>query len=155
MNGVWRTLGTVLLVLAAARSVSAQPSPPSEVGSVCVLPHVKRADARTQSPDVPPAAREYSLRLDGGQWVSLSSQERVLLTGIPRAGRHKVAIRGDGRPFVAFTFTFRGFRAPQLCLLQSDMYLTWQLYASRDSFAACRCDGVEPVTWKPGPRGGR
>ena len=61
--------------------ISARPSDAQtadlETGSLCVLPHVKPADAPMQSPDVPPAADTYSLRMDGGEWVPLSPERRA------------------------------------------------------------------------------
>src|SRR5205085_1828728 len=124
-------------------------------GSLCVLPHVKKADAFRQSPEVPPAAEQYSLRLDDGNWVPLSSQSPVLLADIPRAGRHKVLIRGDGKPFSAFTFTFEELHATDLCLSQSGLYLVWRFHPSAASYVPCRCAGIEPAGWAASPTGRR
>jgi hypothetical protein len=83
---------------------------------------------------VPPAAKHYALRLDGG---------------IPYAGRHKVVIRGDGKPFVAFSFSFAEYESTELCLMQRDMYLDWVLARSKESFKVCHCKGIAPASWTP------
>jgi len=88
-----------------------------------MLPHVKKAEALRQSPTVPPAAETYSLRLDDGRWVALSANSPALLAGIPLTGRHKVSIRGDGKPFSAFNFTFDELHTTNVCVSQSPLYL--------------------------------
>jgi hypothetical protein len=152
-----RDLWTVLLVAAIVAGVESPvggQSPQSQkVGSLCVLPHVRKADARGQSPEVPPAAENYSLRIDSGRWVTLSAQSPVLLADIPRAGRHKVFIRGDGRPFSAFTFAFDELGSTDLCLAQNDLYLIWQFHPSSARYAPCRCNGIAPIAWTGGPQG--
>jgi hypothetical protein len=140
----WQSLSAIVLVL----TVQAPTHPPGAAGSLCILPHVRLADAHTGSPDMPPPAEKYTLRLDGGRWVALSPESRILLVEIPLAGRHRVAIRGDGRPWAAFTFAFKD-STPTLCLYQNDLYLWWQLAIPRESFAACRCSGVESTPWQP------
>jgi hypothetical protein len=134
----------VLLIAAAALASPGQTAPAPAVGSLCILAHPALANATTSGGDMPPAA-SYTLRIDGGRWVQLSTKTSVLLKDIPYAGRHKVAIRGDGRPWAAFTLTFND--APDLCLYQNDFYLWWQLFRVRDSFASCRCKGVTPTPW--------
>jgi hypothetical protein len=147
MNERLVTFVLIAEILIAGRSVWAQSRHTPNVGSLCVLPHVKKVDALRQSPEVPPAAEEYSRRLDGGNWVVLSSQSPVLLAEIPLAGRHKVFIRGDGKPFSAFTFTFEELRATNLCLSQSGLYLVWRFHPPAESYVQCRCTGVEPAAW--------
>jgi hypothetical protein len=120
-------------------------------GSLCVLPHVPRAQATTRSPEMPPAAEHYSLRLDGGALVPLSATAAVLLADIPLEGRHKVAISGDGQPFSAFSFSFKEQGRPDACLSQSGLYLTWRFHPSPD-YKGCRCEGIAPTRWAK-PRG--
>jgi len=136
----------LLFILVARLSSSAQTDPAQAVGSLCILAHPTKAGARGGSPEMPPPAEKDTLRLDGGRWVELSTKTSVWLTDIPRVGRHKVAIRGDGRPGAAFTFTFD---APErdLCLYQNDSYGWWQLTLPRQSFPSCRCKGVDPSSW--------
>lgn len=146
--------GLVCIVLWLAVSIPAhaqpaQTGPAPNAGSVCVLASVPLAEVRGQSPSVPPAAKEYTLRLDGGPWVPLSSKSSRLLDAIPYAGRHKVVIRGDGKPFVAFSFSFAEYESSDLCLVQNDMYLDWMLVRSQDWFKVCRCKGVAPAAWAP------
>ena len=145
-----RYLIILTVVVAGASSAAAQARTDATSGSLCVLPHVKRARARTQSPEVPPAAEHYSLRLDGGAWVPLSAQTAVLLADIPLTGTHRIAIRGDGRPFSAFSFSFSSRH--DLCLSQSGLYLTWRFHPSPD-YAGCQCRGIAPVRWTAGRRG--
>lgn len=123
-------------------------------GSICVLPYLRPAQMprRSGDPKAPPPAETYSIRLDTGKWVALSTQSPILLAGIPQDGRHRVAIRGDGRPYAAFTFAFGELKDTDLCLWQNDMYQTWNLWASRDSFKACRCHDVNPAPWAATPR---
>ena len=121
------------------------------LGSICVLPHLLPEQMPYRGGDAVPPTRTYAIRLDGGPWVPLSTQTSVLLAGIPRAGRHRVAIRGDGKPYTAFTFRFDvpvpG--AGALCLYQNDMYQTWQLHLVRQSFRSCRCQSIAPSAWQP------
>src|SRR5687767_2828555 len=117
------TFVIVGLILTAVRPADRQPRGNQNIGSLCVLPHVKKADALRRSPDVPPAAERYALRLDDGNWVPLSSASPVLLADIPRVVRHRVVIRGDEKPFSTFTFTFEELHAKDLCLSQSGLYL--------------------------------
>ena len=121
-------------------------------GSLCVLPHVERSTSTTSSPEVPPAAEHYTLRLDGGLWVPLSAQTSVLLADIPLQGTHKVAIRGDGRPFAAFSFSFSEFQRPDLCLSQSGLYLTWRFHPS-PQYNGCQCKGVTAASWADAGKG--
>jgi hypothetical protein len=146
----------VALMLAAASTSSpgAQARADATTGSLCVLPHVARAQATTRSPEVPPGAEHYSLRLDGGAWVPLSAQTSVLLADIPLQGSHKVAIKGDGRPFSAFSFSFTEFGRPDLCLSQSGLYLTWRFHPS-PTYSGCRCKGITPAEWTGAARGSR
>jgi hypothetical protein len=138
----------VALMLAAASTTwpGAQALPDVTTGSLCVLPHVERAQAHRSSPMVPPPAEHYSLRLDGGAWVPLSARTAVLLADIPLQGTHKVAIRGDGRPFSAFSFSFAEFDRSDLCLSQNDLYLTWGFHPS-PKYSGCRCKGITPAKW--------
>jgi hypothetical protein len=121
------------------------------VGSICVLPHLLPEQMPYRGGDALPPTRTYAIRLDGGPWVPLSTHTPVLLAGVPHAGQHRVAIRGDGKPYTAFTFRFDVPvpRADALCLYQNDMYQTWQLHLVRQSFKACRCQGVAPSAWQP------
>jgi hypothetical protein len=147
---------TLMLALSTASSPSAQARSDATTGTLCVLPHVQRGQARTGSPDVPPAAEHYALRLDGGSWVAMSAQTSVLLADIPLEGAHKVAIRGDGRPFSAFSFSFAELGRSDLCLSQSGLYLTWRFHPS-PAYGGCRCQGIKPAAWAgpaSGPRGG-
>src|SRR3954470_7024003 len=141
----------VALILSAAstRFVSGKATASNPTGSLCVLPHVKRANATTRSPDVPPAAEHDALRLDGGAWVPLSAQTAVLLTDIPLQGRHKVVITGDGRPFSSFSFSFTELRRSDLCLSQSGLYRTWRFHPS-PAYSGCRCEGITPAVWTGG-----
>ena len=136
----------IAMLLAAASTASPGAQARATTGSLCVLPHVDRAQAKTSSPEVPPAAEHYSLRLDGGDWVPLSVQTSVLLADIPLEGKHKVAIRGDGRPFSAFSFSFTELGRPDLCLSQSGLYLTWRFHPS-PAYTGCRCKGITPAAW--------
>jgi hypothetical protein len=144
---VRRRLVTALGILIAACQPSSASG--SKEGSVCVLPYLRPADMprRSGDPKAPDPAESYSIRLDNGRWLALSTQKATLLTGIPQDGRHRVAIRGDGRPYAAFSFTFAELKATDLCLWQNDLYQTWNLWASRDSFKACRCGDVAPAHW--------
>jgi hypothetical protein len=81
--------------------------------------------------------------------VPLSSQTSRFLVSIPSAGRHKVVIRGDGKPFVAFSFSFAQYESTALCLMQRDMYLDWVMTQSKGSFKVCQCKGVAPASWAP------
>jgi hypothetical protein len=117
---------TLTLALASTSSSGAQARNGATTGSLCVLPHAEQAQAKTSSPEVPPAAEHYSLRLDGGAWVPLSPKTSVLLADIPLHGTHKVAIRGDGRPFSAFSFSFTPLGRSNACLSQSGLNLTWR-----------------------------
>jgi hypothetical protein len=146
------TRATVAVVIAiagaSARTATQQPA----TGSLCILPHVKQEASIGGSPEVPPAAKRYDLRLDDGRWVPLSSDTRVLLAAVPLAGRHRVDIRGDGKPFSVFRFTFD--RIPVVdgmrgCLMQNDLYMVWQFHPSTTRVKACRCTGVEPSPWTP------
>lgn len=92
-------------------------------------------------------AEAYTIRLDGRTWIPLSTSERVLIANIPRNGRHRVAIRGDGRPWAAFSLTFDADRPPDLCLYQNGFYLWWQMFNVRDSSKSCRCEGVQSVPY--------
>jgi hypothetical protein len=138
----------VVLMLAAASTASprGQARADTATGSLCVLPHVERAQAKTRSPEVPPGAEHYSLRLDGGAWVPLSARNSVLLAEIPLQGTHKVAIKGDGRPFSAFSFSFTELGRSDLCLSQSGLYLTWRFHPS-PAYSGCRCKAVTPAAW--------
>ncbi len=137
----------VAMVAVIEVPVAGQSTPSQNVGSLCVLPHVRKADVMMQSPDVPPAAENYSLRLDNGRWVPLSPDSSVLLADIPRAGRHRVIIRGADKPFSAFAFTFDEFPATDLCLVQNSLYLIWQFHPSSARYAPCRCKGITPIAW--------
>jgi len=139
-------VAVALLLAASTASPGAQARAEATTGSLCVLPHVERAQAITSSPEVPPAAERYSLRLDGGAWVALSAHSAVLLADIPLQGTHKVAIRGDGRPFSAFSFSFTEIGRSDLCLSQSGMYLTWRFHPS-PAYSGCRCKGMTPARW--------
>jgi hypothetical protein len=141
----------VTLLLSAANVAWSVAQAPADVttGTLCVLPHVERAKATTSSPELPPAAEHYSLRLDGGSWVPLSAQTSVLLTDIPLKGTHKVAISGDGRPFSAFSFSFTELGRSDLCLSQSGIYLTWRFHPS-PQYNGCRCMGIAPAPWTGG-----
>jgi hypothetical protein len=143
------TLSLVLIVVATL-SNGAQSDSATAMGTLCILAHPAKAEMRTGSPEMPPPAEQYTLRLDDGRWVTLSTKTSVLLTDIPHAGRHRVAIRGDGRPWAAFTF---GFDPPErdLCLYQNNFYGWWQLMPPRQSFRSCRCQGVEPTSWRLTP----
>ena len=123
--------------------------PESAVGSICVLRHLLPEQMPRRGADSLPPTRTYAIRLDGGPWVPLSTKTDVLLAGIPRAGRHKVAIRGDGKPYTAFTLRFDPKGPDALCLYQSDMYQTWQVRWTKQSFKQCRCQGIEPSAWQP------
>ena len=149
---VTRYVIVLTFVVASAASGGAQARGDATTGSLCVLPHVERTQAKTQSPEVPPAAEHYSLRLDGGAWVPLSGQSPVLLADIPLQGTHKVAIRGDGRPFSAFSFSFKEQARPDLCLSQSGLYLTWRFHPT-PRFCGCQCTGITPAKWTSGPEG--
>ena len=142
-----RHVAVTLLLTAAnvAWSVTQAPAD-ATTGTLCVLPHVERAEATTSSPELAPAAEHYALRLDGGSWVPLSAQTSVLLTDIPLTGTHKIAIRGDGRPFSAFSFSFTELGRSDLCLSQSGLYLTWRFHPS-PGYSGCRCNGITPATW--------
>jgi len=135
-----------MLIAASTASPGAQARADATTGSLCVLPHVERAQATRQSPEVPAAAEHYSLRLDGGAWVPLSVQTSVLLADIPLQGTHKVAIRGDGRPFSAFSFSFTELGRSDLCLSQSGLYLTWRFHPS-PAYSGCRCKAITPAAW--------
>jgi hypothetical protein len=141
-----RPILSLLLIFVAGFSSSAQTDPAQTLGSLCILAHPAKADMRTGSAEMPPPAEKYTLQLDGGRWVELSTKTSVWLTDIPRVGRHKVAIRGDGRPWAAFTFTFDPTER-NLCLYQNNFYGWWQLAAPQQSFRACHCKGVAPTTW--------
>jgi hypothetical protein len=143
------TITIAWLSCGASRSVTAQAQQmvKPDVGSLCILPHLKLAEAKTGSPDMPPPAETYTMRIDGRNWIPLSTSERVFVTNIPRTARHRVAIQGDGRPWAAFSFTFMSRLTSELCLYQNGYYLWWQLFASRDSFKSCRCEGVKPVPY--------
>jgi hypothetical protein len=139
-------VASALLIVGAVRQPGAEVRQSEDKGSLCVLSYVKLEDVRMQSPDVPSAAKTYTLRLDGGPWIALSPDHQLLFKDIPRSKRHQVVIRGDGRPFVAFPLTFG--KETDLCLSQNDMYLTWHINRPRDSFRACRCRDIEPTVWK-------
>jgi hypothetical protein len=139
-------VASALLIVGAVQPPDPTARQSRDAGSLCVLAHIKLEDVRMQSPDVPSAAKTYTLRLDGGPWIGLSPDHQVLLKDIPRSGRHQVVIRGDGRPFVAFPLTFRNEK--DLCLWQNNMYLTWHINRPADSFKACRCQDIEPAAWK-------
>jgi hypothetical protein len=146
------TIAVACLCCGAARSVSAQPqstTAESNLGSLCILPHPKppAADARTGSTGTPPPAESYTMRIDGRTWIPLSTAERVLIVNVPRNMRHRVAIRGDGRPWAAFSFTFDATGPPALCLYQNDFYYWWQMFNVRDSFKSCRCERVKPIEY--------
>ena len=145
------TIAIACLSCGAARSARAQPQPAAEsnVGSLCILPHAKppAPDMRTGSTGTPPPAESYTIRIDGRTWIPLSTTERVLIVNIPRAGRHRTAIRGDGHPWAAFSFMFDANRPPNLCLYQNDFYLWWQMFNVRDSFKSCRCESVKPIEY--------
>lgn len=146
-------LGCLILLLASAQAVRSQTEPAAATGSVCVLPYVKlTGDVHRQSPDVPPPAKHYTLRLDGGAWIPLSSEASRALIDIPAVGRHKVVIRGDGKPFVAFSFSFAQYGSTELCLMQREMYKDWVMTQAKRSFKSCQCKGVEPASWAPGPQ---
>lgn len=136
----------VMLCAASAGWVDAQARSEAAAGSLCVLPHVRRGETETRSPEVPPAAEHYTLRLDGGAWIPLSSQTPVRLARIPVQGWHKVVIRGDDKPFSAFSFSFTQLGRPDLCLSQSGLYLTWRFHPS-PSYSGCRCKGITPAPW--------
>jgi len=147
MANIRRVLLALVAMLVVQQSAAAQSSPSPAAGSLCVLPHVKKADALRQSPSVPPAAETYSLRLDDGKWVALSAKSPVLLAGIPLSGRHKVLIRGDEKPFSAFSFTFDELHTTDACLSQSPLYLVWRYHPSATSYAPCRCADIHPADW--------
>jgi hypothetical protein len=149
MDNIRRILLALVAMLVVQQSAVAQPGRSSGAGSLCVLPHVKKAEALRQSPILPPAADTYSLRLDDGKWVALSANAAVLLAGIPLSGRHNVAIRGDGKPFSAFTFTFDELHTASVCVSQSPLYLVWRYHPSAAFYAPCQCGGVAPADWKP------
>lgn len=135
-------------VLVGVSVVSAVGQEPSAVGSICVLRHLLPEQMPYRGGDAVPPTRTYDIRLDGGPWVPLSTKTEVLLADIPRAGRHRVAIRGDGKPYTAFTLQFAPDDPDALCLYQSDMYQTWQVHWTKQSFKRCRCAGIEPSRWQ-------
>jgi hypothetical protein len=123
-------------------------APASAVGSICVLRHLLPEQMPYGSPGSLPPTRTYALRLDGGPWVPLSTKTEVLLADIPRARRHTVAIRGDGKPYATFFFRFEPKDPDELCLYQNDLYQWWQLSWTKKSFQRCRCQGIEPSAWQ-------
>ena len=143
---------TLILTAVNPTAGAAQSRGDAPSGTLCVLPHVERAQAKTSSPEVPQPAERYSIRLDGGFWVPLSSQTSVLLADIPIRGRHKVAIRGDDRPFAAFSFSFSELGRSDLCLSQSGLYLTWRFHPS-PQYSGCKCNGVAPARWAGASKG--
>ncbi len=152
------SLALMMPLLALPRFVAGQAVPAatsgasaSSVGSVCILRHFLPEQMPRRGADALPPTRTYAIRLDGGPWVPLSTKTSVLLAGIPRTGRHHVAIRGDGKPYAAFTFRFEATDPDALCLYQNDMYQTWQLRWTKQSFKQCRCQGVEPAVWQRPP----
>jgi hypothetical protein len=70
----------------------------------------------------------------------------MLAAEIPLQGTHKVAIKGDGRPFSAFSFSFMELGRSDLCLSQSGLYLTWRFHPS-PAYSGCRCKAVTPPAW--------
>ena len=142
----------VAVALILELPVAAQSLQPKEMASLCILPHVRKTDALRRSLLVPTAAETYSMRLDDGDWFALSPETSVLLKGIPVRGRHNVQIRGDDKPFSAFTFAFDELHTTNACLVQSGMYLVWQFHPSAPSYTPCKCADVEPVDWKARPR---
>jgi len=120
----------------------------SAVGSICVLRHLLPEQMPRRGAKSVPPTRTYAIRLDGRAWVPLSTKTEVLLADIPRAGRHTVAIRGDGKPYATFFFRFEPKDPDELCLFQNDMYQWWQLHWTKQSFKQCRCQGIEPSAWQ-------
>jgi len=157
--GVRLALALLLPVLAVPRTAPGQAPGPagpaasaSAVGSICVLRHLLPEQMPYRGAAAIAPTRTYAIRLDGGPWVPLSTTTSVLLAGIPRAGRHNVAIRGDGKPYAAFTFRFEASDPDELCLYQNDMYQSWQLRWTQQSFKQCRCQGIDPSPWQaPSP----
>jgi len=120
----------------------------STVGSICVLRHLLPEQMPRRGADSVTPTRTYAIRLDGGAWVPLSTKTEVLLADIPRARRHTVAIRGDGKPYATFFFRFEPKDPDELCLYQNDLYQWWQLSWTKKSFQRCRCQGIEPSAWQ-------
>ena len=120
----------------------------SAVGSICVLRHLLPEQMPRRGAESVPPTRTYAIRLDGGAWVPLSTKTEVLLADIPRARRHTVAIRGDGKPYATFFFRFEPKDPDELCLYQNDLYQWWQLSWTKKSFQRCRCQGIEPSAWQ-------
>lgn len=116
-----------------------------EVRSACSLTLSARGRRRE--------ARTYRRQLStihyastGAAWVPLSINTSVLLSDIPLEGVHKVLIRGDDRPFSAFSFSFTERGRSDLCLSQSGLYLTWRFHPS-PTYGPCQCKGIMPVRW--------
>ena len=120
----------------------------STVGSLCVLRRLLPEQMPRRGADSVTPTRTYAIRLDGGAWVPLSTKTEVLLADIPRARRHTVAIRGDGKPYATFFFRFEPKDPDELCLYQNDLYQWWQLSWTKKSFQRCRCQGIEPSAWQ-------
>jgi hypothetical protein len=118
------------------------------VGSICVLRHLLPDQMPYRGAGELPPTKTYAISLDGGPFVPLSTKTSVLLADIPRAGRHKVVIRGAGRPYATFFFRYEPGDPDAHCLYQNDMYQSWQLMWTKESFKECRCQGIGPSAWQ-------
>ncbi len=138
--GGWALLGGVIGLPQLAHSNEA------ERGSLCVLPYPSGGGVRGRAINAPAPAKAYGLRIDGGRTISLSAAQATLIGDLGLQVQHRVQVLGDGKPVASFRFSFESEGSRELCLWQSDLYQTWQLYRAARQGRACRCRDATRTT---------
>ena len=114
------------------------------IGRLCLapIPVPKWRPEPVDKPKGTDSSIEYSVQIDGAEWIELSSKEAKCVKDMNMNENHLVAIRADGKQIESFRFTFEADHA-DLCLFQSPLYFTWILRPAEETGDWCPCYSSE------------
>jgi len=133
-------IGAVILFAVIGITAGAQSSV-DDAGTICLAPiamDAAAADSETGNRRGY-SSYEFSVRVDKGEWTTVSTQEPQLISGLTVNDKHLVSIRDGEKLIESFWFRFDRYGTEDLCLWYKPWYQTWSLWDASQGGSKCRC----------------
>lgn len=137
-----RYFGEVLLSLAVAVGIGAQPAAAeSSNGTICIasVPRPTAGGISLGNPTGGNRVFDLSVQIDDGPLHPTSHDKGVRVAGLSTKLRHLVKIRNQNRLLHSFYFNFAEYKSKDLCLWFKPLYETWSLWTAKDARGLCDC----------------